>query len=229
MLDKKKHTTILVKILKEIYKDTELARNLGFKGGTALYLFYQLPRISVDLDFNLIEENKKQFVFEKLKKILEKFGKLEDATEKRFTLFFLLSYGKGERKIKVEVSKRPIHPKYEVKNYLGIPILVTTKEGLASGKLSAFLTRKKFAARDLFDLWFILKNDWSFDEDYLKRQTGLDLKTALKKAKQKIKKIKQIQLLQGIGELIEERQKDWIKSKLKEEVKFYLDLYLKTL
>lgn len=229
MLNKQKHQTILIKIIKEIYSNTDLAKDLGFKGRTALYLFYDLPRLSVDLDFNLINPERKDFVFEKLKKILAKFGQLEDASEKRFTLFFLLSYEKTQRKIKIEVFKRVIHPKYETKNYLGIPVLVATKEALATGKLAAFLTRKKFASRDLFDLWFLLKNDFSFDEKYLKEQTGFDLKTALKKAKAKLKTISQNQLLQGIGELIEEKQKNWIKDKLKSEVEFYLNLYLQNL
>ncbi|MCX7589663.1 MAG: nucleotidyl transferase AbiEii/AbiGii toxin family protein [Patescibacteria group bacterium] len=227
MFDKQKHQTILIKILKEIYSDSLLAKNLGFKGGTALYLFYDLPRMSVDLDFNLIDEAKKDLIFEKIKKILSLYGKLEEATEKRYTLFFLLNYEKTQRKIKVEISKRAVHPYYEIKNYLGIPIFVVDKKGLASGKLSAFLTRKKFASRDLFDLWFILKNEFDFDENYLKKQIKLDLKSALRKAMKKVKTIKPNQLLQGIGELIEEKQKNWIKEKLKNEVLFYLNLYLK--
>ncbi len=229
MFEKQKHQTILIKILKAIYSDSDLAKNLGFKGGTALSLFYGLPRTSVDLDFNLIKEGEKEKVFKKLKDILLEFGRIDEAIEKRLTLFFLLTYEKEQRKIKIEVSKRTVHPAYEVKNYLGIPILVAKKQALASGKLSAFLTRKKFAARDLFDLWFILKNDWDFDEDYLKKQTGFDLKTALEKAKEKVLKVKPNQLLQGIGELIEEKKKNWIRKKLKDEVIFYLNLYLKTL
>lgn len=229
MLEKQKHQTVLIKILKAIYSDPDLAKNLGFKGGTALSLFYNLPRLSVDLDFNLIDDNKRKVVFEKLKNILSEFGQLEEATEKRYTLFFLLSYEKTQRKIKIEISKRAVHPHYEVKSYLGIPILLVDQSGLASGKLSAFLTRKKFAARDLFDLWFILKNEWGFDEEYLKKQTGFDLKTALKKAKEKINSIKPNQLLQGIGELVEEKKKNWIKEKLKDELIFHLNLYLKTL
>lgn len=226
MLDKQKHQTILIKILKAIYSHSDLAKNLGFKGGSALSLFYNLPRISVDLDFNLLNVDKKEAVFKKIKNILLEFGKLDEATEKRYTLFFLLTYEKEQRKIKIEISKRAVNPNYEVKNYLGIPILVVDQKGLASGKLSAFLTRKKFAARDLFDLWFILKNDWDFDEEYLKKQTGFNLKTAFEKAKEKVKLIKKNELLQGIGELIEEEQKKWIKKNLKNEVIFYLDLYL---
>jgi len=46
----------MVQLLKDIYSDIELANYLGFKGGTALMFFYELPRFSVDLDFNLIHE-----------------------------------------------------------------------------------------------------------------------------------------------------------------------------
>jgi len=227
MFDKNKHKTILVKILKNIYSDKDLRNVLGFKGGTALFLFYALPRISVDLDFNLLNKEKKSLVFEKLKKILSYFGEILEAKEKRYTLFFLISYGKGERKIKVEISKRKIPTDYEVKDYLGIPILVAKKESLASGKLCAFLTRKKFAARDLFDLWFILEKNWQFDKNLLKFQTNLSPKSALKEAIKKLKKIKTNQLLQGIGELVEEKDKNWIKNNLKKELLFLLNLYLK--
>jgi hypothetical protein len=227
MFDKNKHKTILVKILKDIYSDKDLRNILGFKGGTALFLFHGLPRISVDLDFNLLEEEKKSLVFEKLKNILSKFGKIVETKEKRYTLFFLISYGKSERKIKVEVSKRKIPTAYEVKDYLGISILVAKKECLAAGKLSAFLTRRKLASRDLFDLWFILEKNWPFDENLLKFQTNLSLKKALKEALKKVKEIKTNQLLQGIGELIEEKDKNWIKNNLKKELIFLLNLYLK--
>lgn len=40
---------------------------LGFKGGTAALLFYGLPRLSVDLDFDLIKPE--AISLERLKKI----------------------------------------------------------------------------------------------------------------------------------------------------------------
>ena len=45
------------RILKDIYTDVSIAPLLGFKGGTCAYLFYGLPRFSVDLDFDLLEVN----------------------------------------------------------------------------------------------------------------------------------------------------------------------------
>jgi len=43
---------------------------LGFKGGTAAHLFYGLGRFSVDLDFDLFNEDKETIIFEKTEKIL---------------------------------------------------------------------------------------------------------------------------------------------------------------
>jgi len=43
MLDINKHKLYLFQILKDIYEDKELSGILGFKGGTALMFFYDLP------------------------------------------------------------------------------------------------------------------------------------------------------------------------------------------
>jgi predicted nucleotidyltransferase component of viral defense system len=229
MLDKNRHKTVLVKILKEIYDDADLRNVLGFKGGTAAFLFYDLPRLSVDLDFDLLLVEKKEVVFNKLKKILPHFGKLLDATKKRYTIFFLLSYEKDNRKIKIEISKRPTISSFISKNYLGIPMLIMKKEDMFAGKLSALLTRQKFAARDLFDLWFYLSKEWEINEAVFKDKTGLILKEGIKQTIVKIKAIKKNHLLQGLGELLDEKQKGWVRDKLKEELLFLLKLYLDNL
>ncbi|MGB9681175.1 MAG: nucleotidyl transferase AbiEii/AbiGii toxin family protein [Minisyncoccia bacterium] len=227
MLDKGKHQSIMVNILKEFYSDPELRGVLGFKGGTAAFLFYGLPRVSVDLDFDILDEDKLGVIFEKVKKVLANFGALEEAREKRYTLFFLLSYRKGERKIKVEISKRKTISSFEVKNYLGIPVLVMKKEDMAAGKLAALLTRKKFASRDLFDLWFFLKEGWKINENNVKQRTGLSLPQALKKVIQIVRKIPKTKILNGLGELLEEKQKQALKEKLREDLIFQIRLYLK--
>ena len=87
MMEKEKHKIMLVKILKEIYAEPNLRNVLGFKGGTAAFLFYDLPRLSVDLDFDLLSDDKKE-ILEKLAKILSEFGELQDKIEKKYTLFF---------------------------------------------------------------------------------------------------------------------------------------------
>ena len=226
MLNKQKHQFVMVNILKEIYSDPELRSVLGFKGGTAGFLFYGLPRLSVDLDFDILDEDKLQTVFRKIKKILSNLGELQEAREKRYTLFFLLSYGKGERKVKVEISKRKTASSFEMKNYLGIPVLVMKKEDMIAGKLSALLTRKKFASRDLFDLLFFLKQGWKINEELVKQKTNFSLPQALKKAIKVVRKVPKNKVLNGIGELLEPDQKQSMKEKLKEDLIFQIRLYL---
>ena len=72
MVNINKHKFFLTQILKGIYSDIELANCLGFKGGTALMFFYDLPRFSVDLDFNLLDLVKEKTVYDKVRKILLK-------------------------------------------------------------------------------------------------------------------------------------------------------------
>lgn len=225
MLDRRKHEIILSKILLAIYNDNELSSLLGFKGGTACYLFYNLPRFSVDLDFNLINPRRKKFVFEKLTEIISKFGKIKDARIKRNTLFLLLSYRSKAQKIKLEVSLRKFKDdNYEIKNYLGLSVLVMRRDCLAAHKIAAILDRKNIASRDLFDAYFFLKNDWSINDKIIKERTGKTTKKYLTRVAGYVQN-KDIDILQGLGELVEEKEKQWIKKNLIKELVYLLKLY----
>ncbi len=72
MVDIKRHKFFLVQILKNIYSDIELANYMGFKGGSDLMFLYDLPRFSVDLDFNLLNVEKEDIVYEKVRQIVMK-------------------------------------------------------------------------------------------------------------------------------------------------------------
>ena len=78
-LNKDLHKDSFLSVLRAIYSDPDTRSALGFKGGTAALLFYELPRFSVDLDFDLLDTDKKEIVFNKVKAILEKFGILSQA------------------------------------------------------------------------------------------------------------------------------------------------------
>lgn len=221
------HRSIFINILRAIYTDPLLRNILGLKGGTAAMLFYELPRFSVDLDFNLLEPTKKVAVFERLKEILAKFGTLTQTTDKQYTLFFHLSYRNGERNVKVEVSKRSSKSEYLPKNYLGISMLVMKEEDMAAVKLAALITRKKLATRDIFDLWFFLKNNWQINKKLVEEDTGLSFIETLVKAQEKVKTVRRTELLAGLGELLDAKLKTWVKEKLVEETLFYLRLYQK--
>lgn len=222
MLDINVHRTILLQILKDIYTDISISSVLGLKGGTVCYFFYDLSRFSVDLDFDLLNPSKEEIIFEKIQKIIQNYGVIKERRKKRHTIFFVLSYGKEAQNIKVEISKRVFGSSYEMKNYLGISMLVMKKEDLFANKLVALLERKKAANRDLFDLWFFLENRWEINKELVEKRTNMNFKEYLNKCIKFVAKVNEKYILAGMGELLNEKTKKWAKSSLKKDLLFLL-------
>jgi len=218
MFDSEKHKSIMIRILKDIYTDNSLGKLLGFKGGTMAYLFYDLPRGSVDLDFDLLNKETEMVVFEKVKVLLEKHGKLLECIVKKNTLFYLLDYGFTDRKLKVEITRNKTKTDFVVMNYLGISMLVMNRGAMVAGKLLALATRVKFANRDVFDMWYFLKNGWEIDEDVIKNKNGEEVEKVINKAILRVLKIKDNEILNGLGDLLSNSMKDFVRRHLKEDV-----------
>jgi predicted nucleotidyltransferase component of viral defense system len=216
----------MTKILKDIYSDFQLSSLLGFKGGTALYLFYNLPRFSVDLDFNLLDLSKKDVAHRNVKKIVRKYGELKDEFIKRNTIFFLLSYGGPDRNIKIEISLSEFPNEYETKQYLGLPVLVMKREYMAAHKLVALTERKGVANRDIFDIWYFLKSGWSIKDEIVELRTGMTVTEYIPKCIEFIESAKRKSILQGLGEVLDPKLKGWAKNHLASDAIFYLRYYL---
>ena len=129
--------------------------------------------------------------------LLEEFGVLNQAIEKQYTLFYLLTYEKGQRNLKVEVSKRPSNAEYEKKDYFGIPMLVMKQPDMVASKLSALITRRAFASRDMFDIWFFLSNNWHINEEVVRYKTGMNVKEALHTASNIVTMLQRVSYCQG--------------------------------
>ena len=228
MLDITIHRNILITILKDIFTDSVIAPYLGFKGGTAVLLFYNLPRFSVDLDFDLLDEKKEEIVFERIKSILDKYG-IVKARIKRYSLFFLLSYKDklhDAQNIKVEINKRNFGSRYEIKHFLGIPMQVMVKEDITAHKLVAMHERMGTTNRDIFDVWFFLQNNWPINKKIIEQRTNMTYKDFLQASVHNLEKVNNRNILSGMGELMDAKQKAWVKSKLKNEIIFLLKLAL---
>jgi len=235
MLNKEKHQLVMGQILRDIYSDVAIAPLLGFKGGTCAYFFYGLPRFSIDLDFDLLADERdiQKKVFQKLQKFLKKYGKIKNEYIKRYTIFLLLSYGDAEHNIKIEISTRSFAPDmrdfYELKEFLGISMLAAKKEYLFAGKLAALVSRKTTAARDIYDIYYFAKNNWDINREVLKLLTDKNIREHLKRCVAMIGKMNESQILQGIGELLDEKEKKWVKKNLKSETVFLLKNYISAL
>ncbi|MBI4975701.1 nucleotidyl transferase AbiEii/AbiGii toxin family protein [Candidatus Peregrinibacteria bacterium] len=231
MLNKEKHQLIMGQILKDVYSDTEISSLLGFKGGTCAYFFYKLPRFSVDLDFDLLnqEEMSKEKIFEKIENILKKYGQIKDKYIKKSTIFFLLSYGDKDHNIKIEISTRDavsnIKQYYKLKEYLGISMMAASPEYLFTIKLAALTTRSETAMRDIYDIYYFAKKNPTIIHEIIKIRTDKKTKQYLADCIKTVEKVKDSQVLQGLGELINEKEKSWIKNNLKKETIFILKNY----
>lgn len=225
-----KHKSYLVRILKDIYDDVELGTILGFKGGTALMFFYQLPRFSVDLDFHLIKPEKQTLAFEKIRKIVLKYGKIHDEAIKHYGLIIVLNYGSGERKLKLEISNRPFNNHYEIKNLLGISMTVMTQADMFAHKVCALLDRTSFTNRDLFDCWFFMQKQTPINKQIVEERMKKPLSDYLQDCIDNLENRSDRNLLQGLGELMDEEMKKFVKTKLRKETislfKIYKDLPL---
>ncbi len=225
MIDINRHRFFLIQILKDIYSDIQTASNLGFKGGTALMFFHDLPRFSVDLDFNLLNPDKEDLVYEKTKKIISKHGKIFDEAKKHFGPIIVLDYGSGERKLKIEISNRNFDDHYEIRNLLGINIKVMTLSDMLSHKLCALLDRRTIAARDIFDCWFMMEKQTPLNNDLIEYRMQIPAREYLGRVIDEIGSFNNNRIMSGMGELLEPGMKPFVKNKLKDEFLSLVNLY----
>lgn len=216
-LDIATHRTILFQILKDIYTDVEIAPYLGFKGGTAALMFYRLSRFSVDLDFDLLEPSKEDTVFAGISEIIAPYSTIRLAQKKRFNLFWLLSYEAQAHNVKIEVNRRQFRSSYEIKNYLGIPMAVMVREDMFAHKLMAMYERMGKTSRDIYDVWFFLSERFPINKKIVEQRSEMTFNEFIDSCVEKLEKVSNQHILDGVGELLTRSQKDWAKAKLKEE------------
>ena len=188
-------------------------------------LFYGLPRFSVDLDFNLLNKGKSQYIFGKIRSILRNYGTVRDEAEKHFGLLLVLDYGAHERNLKIEISNRVFPDSYENKNYLGITMNVMVKPDMFAHKLCALLDRNVLTNRDIFDIYYFMQQKTPINKDIVEQRMNTGFKEYILQCISKIERIKSETLLNGLGELVEPDLKEFVKKKLKNETLILLKMY----
>lgn len=222
------HKNILFQILKDIYSDTTIAPLLGFKGGTAALIFFELSRFSVDLDFDLLDESKEDYIFERIEQIAKKYGSIREMERKRFNLLFVLSYEDKARKIKIEINRRAFGSRYELKTNLGVSMLVMVKEDMFAHKLMAMHERVGKTSRDIYDVWFFLEHRWPINKEIVVKRSGMTFPELMQKCIEQLEKMNNRNILDGLGDLLTESQKDWARAKLRMEAIFLLKARLES-
>lgn len=164
-------------LLYETY--TEFASDLIFKGGTALKLFYGLDRFSEDLDFTYSGEKSRKETIERFERIFKRTNmsyridakKVKRRGTKTSIDFELKIEGplyfrrKTLQNLEFNINLREkTTGAPELKSlssrYPDIPttgMCVMSMDEMLAEKVRAIITRRGVAARDLYDLYYLMK------------------------------------------------------------------------
>lgn len=170
--DQIEHDLILTRAISELYNNDIIARNLIFRGGTALHKLFleKAGRFSEDLDFVQVAPGPIGDTVKAIRDCLDHWLGCPSWKQNhgRFTLYYRFKTELEPvvtRKVKIEINTRehhqfitPISRNIIVNNpwYTGGSDVVTYSiEELMATKLRALYQRKK--GRDLFDFWFVVR------------------------------------------------------------------------
>lgn len=218
MLKIPRHEQVLKEILRSLYTNNQVESKLGFKGGTCLYLFYDLDRFSVDLDFNLLSPDFDPTIITNL---LSRHLNIVDHSDKYNTWFWLGSYEKNQPKIKVEISKRDYPDSYTPKDFYGLTLPTLAPNCMFAHKLAAITDRKTLQNRDLYDAHFMFTHNFPINEKIIRLRTNQSVAQYFKTLIKFIEaKVNTKNILTGLGELLSDSQKDHVKATLKRDLLF---------
>ena len=209
MLNKERHRTLMFQIIKDIF-NSDIWKYLGFKWWTACYFLYALDRFSTDLDFDLIDNTKN--VDDELINILRKYWNLKVSNK------MILSYWESDVNIKIDInSKIWKNNSYEFVNFYWNTIRVQDKSTIFANKLVALIERH--TNRDIYDVYFMFTNIFSINEKIIIKRTWKTNKELLIQIKEKLEKLpKNYKILDWLWEVLDEKQKAFVKNKLVSEL-----------
>lgn len=223
-MEKNKHKFYMAQILSLIFKDKDLCNLLAFKGGTSLMFFHNLNRFSTDLDFNLLDPDKFDLAYNKVRAILTRFGTIDDEAKKLYGPVLVLNYGKGERMLKVEISVRQYPNHYEMRSLAGTDIRVMVLSDMFAHKLCAM--GERLSPRDIYDVWFFLQNHTEINEEIVRIRTAKSVSEYTAWCAEHVKEASPKLLMQGLGEVLNDaKSKTFVKNKLIAETSSALELF----
>jgi hypothetical protein len=86
--------------------------------------------------------------------------------------------------------------------------------------------RKNTASRDIFDLHYFFAQNWDINEEIIEKQTGKTLRQYLKEVLVFLENFDNKMILHSLGELVDEKQKNWIRENLRKDLIFFIKLRL---
>lgn len=227
MFDYATHEKYMRSILKDIFTE-DISKFLAFKGGTLVYLVYDLDRFSTDIDLDILDVAQEEKIINAIRNILPLHWEIKNETLGKALHRWVFRYDERNINIKIELNKRVRdNNTYEDKIIDDLKLKCMKKDSIFANKLVALSER--VANRDLYDVHFFFKNNFPINDDIIIERTGLSLDDFFKKLIQDIKgRYIQKSILEWLGEVLDDKQKSWVKTYLLsttiEQINHYLEV-----
>jgi hypothetical protein len=78
----------------------------------------------------------------------------------------------------------------------------------------------------VYDSWFFLSKGWAINSEIIEQRTAMTFRDFLVSTLQVVRELNDRQMLSGMGELLNDSQKVWVRNRLKYELIFQLELLL---
>lgn len=201
-------------ILKDIF-NSKIWKYFAFKWWTACYFLYWLDRFSTDLDFDLTEDKD---IDENILNILKKYWQVKKWNK------LILSYWENDINIKIDINRNLWkNNKYEIVNFYGTDIKIQDTSTIFANKLVALVERT--ANRDIYDVYFMFQNMFDINEKVIIERTWKSSKELFKQIKIKLESLpKNYKILDWLGEVLNEKQKIFVKNNLLKELIWIIEL-----
>lgn len=196
----------------QAFSKSDAGPHIVFKGGTALKLFYDLPRYSEDIDYDSTGKLSPQNLMENIKTVAaKKKWEVTDEAVKYNTILVELRFRGPERnfRLKIEISTREKELKTTILSLRGVPVISLEQPFLMTEKLITFVDRQ--AGRDYFDAWFILNNAFPLDERLILQKFS-DIALFYQRLLDIIKKADSKKIHRDTGKLLSLDHRNWIKT-----------------
>lgn len=211
MIDKATHRHIIYQLLKDIFSLPE-AKYIAFKWGTMAYFFHALPRFSTDIDLDLLHQTSQSKTYEHISLLAQKYGTV------KFKKHLLLSYKEWYDHIKIDLSRKVWqHATYRIIDFYGTSIQVQDTATMVANKL--VVCTERIAQRDIFDVWYFLYNNFPINTSLITERTGKSMHSFWSLLLITLQDIPaSYKFLDGLWELVDEQQKQFIKSNLRTDL-----------
>ncbi len=102
---------------------------------------------------------------------------------------------------------------------------VMVQPDMFSHKLCALIDRGELVSRDIFDAWFFMQKQTPLNKSIIEFRMKMPYEDYMQICIDSLGEIKETRLLQGLGELMDEQLKSFVRTKLKSETIHLLEFY----